>query len=161
MMQTGKTSKDIGLYHASFGRANNGGFVSGSPVKVTDVGVQGGCWFKLENEVDLGDADDTPLNAIRKVGATRPTGGVGVQRSFITKDMDGDLGTAGTRQQMQEFGGMTFSPRLDHMPDNDDNMHILCDCTGPWLDFFYGGSEVCQKEGWVWLRRIQVYGYDE
>ena len=165
MTQTGGSSKTIAAYIANFDRPGAGGGSNTqsfpSIVRITDNDVEGH-WVRHEIEVFLGDPGLVPDNARRSAVQIEPSHtGNGFVRVYATPDVDGDLGVPGTRMLIGEITGLIFNPKFDDVGPFD-NMHILNNLVGPWIDYHYGGgaAQVCKANVWAWLRRLQVYRHD-
>ena len=160
MIQSRKSGKNLDIYSGSFDRPNSGG-VLGDPgsALLTDPGVDG-YWHRVELEVKLTTPATVPENARRAEPEIEPSHtGDGEMRLYLTKDIDGELGIPGQRELMDVKTGIITNPKYDDV-GSDDNMHVLLNLTGPWLDYYYGGSDVCQNDAWAWLRKMQVYRHD-
>lgn len=165
MMQTGSGSKDLKIYSPAWDRPNAGGvlsdqLVTASGFDLNEPGMQGE-WHKLEIEVKVTDPTLVPTDdsGTRNTVFERPAGGDGETWVYATPDIDGALGSPGQRTLVQYADGQIMNPSADEISD-DDNMHTLLNLTGPWVNFYYGGTGVSQNEAWLWIRKIQVYKHD-
>jgi len=69
----------------------------------------------------------------------RPSGGDGYERIYLTKEIDGELGSPGARQLIAAAEGLIHHCKLDDV-GSDENMHLLCNIAGFWPIVTYGGS---------------------
>jgi hypothetical protein len=123
------------------------------PSSGANINDEEGCWTRHELEVRLTSPASVPANSFFGDGDPNPHSADGFMRMYITHDIDGELGTPGTRQQVAENAGVLCNPK------NSDR-HLNNNLVGPWLDFYFGGSTFQIGEGWAWVRRIQVYRHD-
>lgn len=160
--QSGGGSKQLAPYAYSYDRpARFGSHQVSSSALINGSGITG-VWHRIEIETKLTTPATVAANARLTNPPTVPANtGDGFVRHFITRDIDGELGTPGTRQQSAEVTGMTWFCRADDDgPLNADNMHTLANFGGPWFYMAYGGSVGSQAEGWAWIRRLQVFVHD-
>ena len=109
-----------------------------------------GVWHRLEMEVLLTDPATVPANA---QGTVEPDHtGDGVVWVYLTKDIDGELGTPGTRQLIITHPGHIFFSR-------ESDRYITANLAGFWINLLHGGSQKANIEAWSWVRKIEVYEY--
>ena len=163
MIQPGASSSSIALYLGNFDRPGVGGGSnpSSSPTaKLTDAGVNG-YWHRIELEVKVTTPSTVPNNARRSEPETAITRtGDGFAKVYLTKDIDGELGTPGTRQLVHEASGLIFHPKFDDV-GGDNGLHQSMNIGGVWMNWHYGGSGVALSPAYAWIRRIQVYRHDQ
>ena len=154
-------------YLYTFGRpaANQYGFGSGAGdvVGVDSTGVHG-VWHRLEMEFRLTTPGNVQENTWRRGnlsgGVTVPQGtGDGFSKMYLTKDIDGELGTPGTRQFITQVPEQIFFCKHDDTGGGLNNMHILANFWCVFLYLYYGGSAVAQADGWAWIRKVEAYRY--
>jgi hypothetical protein len=98
-----------------------------------------------------------PNNARRSNPLVQPSQtGDGHARICLSKDIDGEVGSPGTRQLVSELSGLIFSPRFDDV-GSDQDMHERSNLAGVWMNLFYGGSTPSNIEAWSWIRKIEVF----
>lgn len=160
--QSGASSKKPKIYSYNFDRPNkNGGSQDDyePPVAITDAGVDG-VWHRIELEVRLcTPALAEAADARRSTVHVRPAGGDGYVKHYLTKDIDGELGAPGAREEIASATGLIHFPWRDDV-GTDDAMHIKANLAGPWFCLIYGGSTPAQAEGWAWIRKLEVYRHD-
>ena len=107
-----------------------------------------GVWHRLEIEILLTDPATVPANA---EGTVEPDHtGDGVAKIYLTKDIDGELGPPGTRQQIITHPGHIFFSL-------ENNRYITANLAGFWINLLHGGSQKPNIEAWSWIRKIEVY----
>ena len=89
--------------------------------------------------------------------------GDGYAKMYLTKDIDGELGTPGAREQITEKNGMIYFCKADNL-GSFDNLHLDtapgANLLGVWFCLIYGGGTFAQAEAWAWIRKIEVYNHD-
>lgn len=158
-------SGSFGCYSYCYGRPGRCGNINlGSPsIGIESSGVLG-VWHKIEAEVKLSSEASCPSNAKYNNPPISPSQtGDGFAKHFITKDIDGELGTPGTRTLNTQSLNLLWFCREDNVKSGRDNLHKDsppgANINGPWLNWYYGGGVGSQAEGWLWIRRIQFYEY--
>jgi hypothetical protein len=155
-------------YCYNFDRPGKHGTAAPGTIRIDESGING-VWHRLELDWKLTTpALAVSANARRRNPPLEPSHiGDGAAHIFVTKDIDNLLGGgAGTRQRSSTgFGvaastGAIWSPAFDDV-GSDDDMHLVANVGGFWISLIYGGSTAAQAEGWSWIRKIQVYHYED
>ena len=155
-VQCAPTSKLLHTYAYNFDRPGRFGEIAYSNHTGDESGIHG-VWHRIELEVQLTDPATVPDDARRSNPPTRPSRtGDGYSRIYLTKDIDGELGPAGTRELIASLDGLIYFCKADDV-GTDNDMHILANLVGPWFELTYGGSLPAQAEAWAWIRNVEVF----